>query len=205
MLPVLRTFGLVVVLSFLSACTSVETVNPIGISSGSSVDTRLIGAWRVTVEDKAAEKGDAYVFVLPDKQGGLQAMAIEIRKPTSTDDNGWQTFKVLTGRAGDYTFLNLRGLLDDGATVVEDRQPKDGGYWPIRYRVETDGSVHLFLWDSADAIKDAIASGRLTGSVEGGTVHVTGDGSSVDAFFSEAGERAFPSPFATLVPLGSPQ
>ncbi len=201
MLPLLRVFGFLAALSFLSACTSVETLNPIGVSNGATTDTRLIGAWKVVIEGGKSVEGDAYVFVLPDKRGGLEAVGVQLKKPASTDENGWETFQLITGKAGNYTFLNVRGILEDGVPVAADGQPKDGGYWPFLYRVEADGSVQLFLWESADVIKEAIMSGRISGSLSGETVRVSSDQASLDEFFSEAGARAFPAHFITLTPI----
>ena len=71
----LKRFAVVAALCVLSACTSVTTITPAGGSTGAEPDKSLIGGWKVQLAD-AGTPTEAYVFLMPAKDAGLQAVAV---------------------------------------------------------------------------------------------------------------------------------
>jgi len=206
MLSKLGWFALVVALGVVSACTSVTTVTPAGISTGAEPDSRLIGAWKVQFAE-AGGPAEAYVFLMPGKDAGLQAVAVgwaDIPASSRTAaDSEWWAAEVVTGKAGEHMFVNVRLVLENGELVTQNHVPNPMIYFPLRYRLNDDGSIGLFAWGEAQFIKEAIKTGRISGTVEGANVQITADSVSLDAFLADAGERALQVPFATLLPMGT--
>lgn len=199
----LRAFAFFVAISILGGCTTVTTDHPIGMSGGTQWDARLIGGWKVVPADQKMQP--FYAFFLPRKEGGLQAMIVGWDK-TNPNDSGWETFEILTGKAGDHLVINGRPLLDNGEPAKS--MPAGSGYWPLLYRFEADGTVNMFTWgtgDAIDAIKNAIRTGRITGTIEehgqSSDIRITAEPQSLDAFFDAAAPMLFTELFATLQPI----
>jgi len=205
MRSLVRSFAILITLSLLTACTSVTTNAPIGLSDGASLDTRLLGGWKAELEKGAPD--EIYVFVLPRKKGGLQALVVAWKNDAVTmspNDAEWWSSEIKTGKAGGHLFMNLRPLLKNGELDGDAAKLHEAGYFPLRYRVDADGRIELFIWRDAAAIKEAIRSGRISGTVDGGDVRIKAD-ARVDAFLAESAPVAFDALFATLIPLASSQ
>jgi hypothetical protein len=171
-----------VALAMLAACTTVSTDYAVGISHGSVTDDRLAGSWRLVPKDPNA--GKEYVFVVPRKGGGLQAVVVITE--TDPNDSGWFTVDLVVGKAGDHAVINM-GALSENGEPFKDKVP---GYLPILYRFEADGRLQLF-YPSDDAIKDAIQSGAIAGAVENSNLHITADPGALDAFFAKDSPMLF--------------
>ena len=203
MLAKLGRFILVCALCVVSsACTSVATVTPAGLSSGAEPDISLLGGWKVQFPD-GSKPFEAYVFLMPAKDAGFRAVAVgwddvPASSRTATDSD-WFSAEVVTGKAGEHVFLNIRGLLTNGERIPRN----DLGYFPLRYQHQDDGSVKLFIWGEAETIGEAIKTGRISGTVDHGDVQITADSTSLDSFLADAAEKAFPVHYATLLPLTS--
>lgn len=173
---ILRALALVA-LSMLAACTTVSTQNPIGISHGVVTDNRLVGSWKLVPKDTNDDK--EYVFVMPRKEGGLQA--IVVMTASDPNDSGWFTLNLVVGRAGDHALINMQPILENGEPI---KDPPDG-YLPMLYRFQADGRIQLF-YSSDDAMKEAIQNGSIAGTIEkNGNVRITADPQALDAFYAD--------------------
>src|SRR5262245_21468764 len=195
---VLRAFALLIAVLILSGCAT--TANPIGISGGAQTDVRLIGGWKVVAAADLKDDKEAYVFFLPRKEGGLQAIVVgwnpkEISNP---NESGLETYEVVTGKVGDLTIINARRPPNGEVSNAS------SGYSQLLYRFEADGSLQVSVlssdWDGA--VADAIRSGRIAGTLpKYGAGHATADPQSLDAFFAQVVPMLSAEPAATLRPL----
>jgi hypothetical protein len=181
-------------------------MTPAGVSAGAKPDTGLVGGWKVQFAD-VGSPAESYVFLMSAKDASLRAVAVGWKDvPASSrtaDDAEWWSAEVVTGKAGEHTFLNVRPLLTNGEPVTENGVPNPQVYFPLLYRRQDDGSIGLFAWGEARTISEAIKTGRISGTVNGGNVQITADSASLDAFLADAADSAFQVPYATLLPIGS--
>ena len=136
-----------------------------------------------------SKKDEAYVFVLSRETGGLRGVFL------IPSDNDWFEAEVIAGKAGEHGMLNVRLLTKNGEPLQGG--DKIDGFYPLRYTVGADGSVALFLW-SEDALKAAIQSGRIAGSVDNMAITLTAEPKQLDDFFAAAALDIFLTPYATL-------
>jgi hypothetical protein len=209
---ILRAVWISAALLVLSACDELTTDNPIGISGGDWTDARLIGGWKVTSESPTLKlAGDHFLFILPTTGTQLEAVEVVLNSP-NPEENGWSTYKVVTGRIGEFTFANIRPVLAKGKPVDERGLPENDGYIPFLYRLRSDGGVELFGWSNdtiSEEIAGAIDSGRLTGEPYGhrdpahmtNYVRITANPQILDTFFAGAAPRIFRELGAKAYPL----
>ena len=188
---ILRAFALAL-LSMLAACTSVVTENPIGISNGTVSDLRIVGAWKAMTPENNS-KDEAYVFVLPHEKTPLEGMLVV------QSDRDWWTSDLVLGKAGAHTMINVKVLLKNRVPVSAKDMP--AGYFPLRYVVNADGSIQLFIW-TAETVKNAIESGAIAGTlVSASDIRITAEPKALDTFFAASAATVFAEPFGTLVRL----
>jgi hypothetical protein len=72
----LRALAVSLTLFALASCTTVTTLNPIGIAKGEVMDERLLGAWNFRPSDAAAKNENAFTFVLLRESGGLSGLMV---------------------------------------------------------------------------------------------------------------------------------
>jgi len=194
-----RACILIVCLPIFSACTVLSTENPIGISTATSIDSRLLGGWKLVSAD-SGDTGKNYVFVEPREEGSLHATVISWEPLYILDpmEHYRSTFEIITGRVGEHRFINARPLLERDLPASE--LTLESGYFPILYRLQEDGSVQ-FYGEIEGAIIEAIESDRVSGTAANGNIRLTADPQSLDAFFAEAAPTVFSTLLWTLEPL----
>jgi len=204
----LKSFAAAAVFLMLSGCDTLTTDNPIGVNDATQTDAQLFGTWKMTAPQAKAEpkEGKAYAFLLPRKDGGLNAVLVGWNRDYS--DSGTITLEILTGSAGGFHFLN-------GTSFVEDGKPDSStNYWPALYRFDADGSLRLFKIsdDGLKIVADAVESHRLAGTVTKHSlvsgdkseanatmdIAITADQKSLDAYFAVNAGKIFTDPLYTL-------
>jgi hypothetical protein len=109
---------------------------------------------------------------------------VDVSRPS----DGWVSFRLVPGRAGAYRFANVTG-------VVENSEPNPAafeGYMVWRYEVAGD-SLRVFDLGH-DAVKDAVAAGRIKGRIAGEDVTITAEGEALDGFFARNAATLFEDP-----------
>jgi len=189
------------VTALLAACTNLSTENPIGATAPDALDKRLVGAWKIVESGKEKNKDIGYMFVVPNKNGGLHAVILSVSGEKA--DSGEAEFDFVPGRAGDEHFINAFHVFDNGEPLKDEPD----GYLPYLYRFDANG--RLVVYDHADPglklLADAIGNNRLEGTVIVKTtgkdgqgnpvssteVHITAQADALDAFFAENGKSIF--------------
>jgi hypothetical protein len=158
-----------------AACYPVTTKSPIGATVGFKPDPALFGMWRGQDEDKDAP----FYFAFLKNSDGTMTAVYTSPPPTPDASGDWATYTLQAAAIGGTTFLNAQETLTDG------KAPDDaivGQTVPLLYRIG-QGTLTLYFLDEK-AVKDAIASGKLKGTIdpgENGDVHITEDAAKLDA------------------------
>jgi hypothetical protein len=180
MLTALRVF-VAVLAAVLTACTT--TVNPVGVAAGPVHDDALLGSWKTeTIEN--GQRQTAYLFLVQRGDERVEGVLVDVSRPS----DGWLSFRLVPGRAGPFRFANATG-------VVENSEPKPAsfdGYLVWRYEIAGDT---LRVFDlSHDAVKEAVAAGRIRGRIAGEDVTITAEGEALDTFFARNAATLFQDP-----------
>lgn len=203
--PILLSVALACLL-MLVGCNSIYTDNPIGAGQRMETDARLTGGWKFVIPqgEQKSPGEEAYCFFLPAKEDGFRGILISWsgKKGASSDI----AFEALTGKAGDNWFLNLQHIVADGKPGKDDLP----GYRPYRYRIDADGTLHVFDWSPEGLLKleADIEQGRIKGTVTIGgmgtdgngkpvkttNILITADQQALDAYFAESGAKIFDKP-----------
>ncbi len=202
----IRAFLAAAVMALLAACTNLSTENPIGGTASDALDKRLEGSWKIIEwgKEKAEGKEIGYMFVVPNKTGGLHAVLVALSGDKA--DAGSFEFDFVPGRAGNAFFINAFHVVDNGEPLKDE----PAGYLPYRYSFDAKGN--LLVFDHADAgiklLADAIENNRLEGSVIVKTtgkdaqgnpissteIRITAQPDALDTFFAANGEKVFTEP-----------
>jgi hypothetical protein len=197
-------------LLLLAGCDSISTDKPIGASPETQTDARLIGEWTFVFppDEKMAADERGYGFFLPQKDGGFRGVAVAWSAATK-QDSGDLSFNALTGKAGDFWFLNVQNIANDGKP--DNGQPR--GYRPYLYRIE-DGTLRIFEWspEGLEKLTTDIEQGRLEGTVtvsgrgkdpsgttmKTTTIEISADQKALDAYFAANADKIFTKRTFTL-------
>ena len=166
-----------------SACLPVTTKTPVGATVGFAPDPALVGVWRGS--SNSGEKSDIGFIVLVKNDDGTMTAILP-------EDDRWSTYSVRAATLGGHTFMNVRGLLENGKAADDELA---GQQFPILYSAKGN-KLSLALLDEKK-VAAAIKSGAIAGTIEPGDygdVHITADATSLDKFMqSDAGIALFSS------------
>ena len=98
-------------------------------------------------------------------------------------DDEWTAFNLRTATLGKNHFMNVVETFDNNEPVASDL--KDASF-PVLYKFGKNHTLTLYLLDE-DKTKEAIAAGKLAGTVESGNfgdVKITSDDAALDAFMA---------------------
>ncbi len=172
----------------LAACYPPTTSHPLGTTGGARPDPALSGTWKGINSDGKP----FYLHLLPQSDGTLSAVLVE-SGPKAED---WNVVTATTATLGANRYMNARMLWTNGKP--EGAPP---GTVPVLYRFDAKGALTFALMDE-DAVKAAIAAGRIKGTVEKGQfgdAKITADPKALDAFFaSPAVTKLFADPLFTV-------
>jgi hypothetical protein len=206
-----RLFAAIAFLAILSGCSSIRTDNPVGISGGAQTDSRLVGRWIPLKADgkEVPPTGHSDLFLLPRKDGGYTGVIVGW-DVGPTPDSDVILLNIIVGRAGIEGMLNVQFLSENGKPAED----SDKGYWPMLYRIDGDGRLHVY--DTSDngikLVESAVQSHRLAGTSDEQSygkddsgkddkvihVHITADPKSLDAYFAENASLIFTKPMYTF-------
>jgi hypothetical protein len=177
----------------LSACYPPTTSHPVGTTVGLKNDPALVGLWKSVPPDKTAR--GVYIHFLPLLTGSISAILVETG---DQPDGDWYYVTLTSTKLGANRFVNARMLIGDGTTEASDLAK---GTVPTLYRFNAKGQLLLFMMDE-DAVKAAILSGKIKGTVEKGQMGdavITADPKALDAFLqTPAGLKLFSKPMFVL-------
>ena len=167
-------FGLAALLA--ASCLPVTSKSPVGTTVGLGADPLLLGTWKSTGKD-----APGYFHFLRAENGTLTVLTVMPASPKG--DSEWSRYTATTATLGARHFLNAREVSNNGKAA-------DAGApnIPLLYTVDAAGAVALYLIDEA-AAKDAIAAGRIEGTIEDGdygNAVLTAAPGKLDAFFARA-------------------
>jgi hypothetical protein len=202
------------VTALLAACTNLSTEYPIGATAPDALDKRLLGAWKIVEWGKDNSKDIGYMFVVPNKNGGLHAVILAVGGEKA--DSGEAEFDFVPGHAGEEHFINAFHVIDNGEPLKDEPE----GYLPYLYRFDAKG--RLLIYDHADPglklLADAIDNNRLEGTVTVKTtgkdgqgnpvssteVHITAQADALDAFFAANAKNIFTEKMDTFERIKMP-
>ncbi|MEI9989889.1 MAG: hypothetical protein WDM86_07605 [Rhizomicrobium sp.] len=172
----------------LSACYPPTTGHPLGTTAGIKPDPVLTGTWKGTNSDGKP----FYLHLLQQSDGTLAAVIVE-SGPKAED---WNVVTATTATLGANRYMNARLLWTNGKP-----ENAPAGTVPVLYRLDAKGVLTFSLMDE-DAVKAAIAAGKIKGTVEKGQwgdVTITADPKALDAYFAAPGAaKLFLQPFFTV-------
>ena len=189
---------LVPVVLALVGCLPPATTHPVGTTVGLHPDPTLVGLWRGKMSSSSDDERDSYFHFLPKLDGSITVVLVQAgNKP----DGDWMTASVTSATVGSSHFLNAKithgGDNDDKDDVTQNT-------FPMLYRFDGPRKFTLYFLNE-DAVKDAIKSGAIKGTIDPGTMGdatITADPKALDAFLSsKRGLALFSEPFATLTKM----
>jgi len=164
-----------------TACLPVTTKSPVGSTAGLGVDSALYGTWKgrnADPNDKA--RGYGYFHFIKGKDGALTALMVSA---AGGSDDEWTAFTLRTATLGKNHFINVVETFDNNEPAPSDL--KDTSF-PVLYKFGKNHTLTLYLLDE-DKTKEAIAAGKLQGTIESGSygdVKITSDDAALDAFMA---------------------
>jgi len=164
-----------------AACLPVTTKTPVGSTVGLGTDSALYGTWKgrsPNPNDK--ENSFGYFPFVKGKDGTLSALMVSA---AGGSDDEWTAFNLRTATLGKNHFMNVVETFDNNEPVASDL--KDASF-PVLYKFGKNHTLTLYLLDE-DKTKEAIAAGKLAGTVESGNfgdVKITSDDAALDAFMA---------------------
>lgn len=181
----------------LSACYPPVTRSPVGTTAGLKPDPVLLGTWKGNSSDG---KPSYFHFLL---QNGGTITAIIVESGPKAED--WNYVTLTTATLGANRFMNARMLLSNGIPEGGDPAVQPNGTVPVLYRIDAKGILTMFLMDEK-AVKAAIASGKIKGTVEKGEMGdavITAEPAALDKFLeTPAGLALFVKPFFSAKKVG---
>ena len=179
----------------LSACYPPMSKYPVG-GTAAKPDPVLVGLWKGTPAD-TNERG-VYFHFLPRQDGTITLMMVQAG---NQPDGDWYFATLTTAKLGANHFMNARLILSNGIQEGGDPAVQPAGTVPVLYRIDAKGEMSAFTMDE-DKVKAAIASGKIKGTVEKGTLGdavITADPAALDKFVqSQAGLSLFSKLLFTL-------
>jgi hypothetical protein len=182
----------------LQACLPPATTHPVGTTVGLHNDPALIGLWRGKLADESSGERDVYFHFLP-KLG--DTVTVVMVQAGDKPDGDWMVVSATTTAINANHFLNATLTNTEDKPAGEDIAPNS---FPMLYRFAGPHRLTLYFMDE-DAVKDAIKSGVIRGTVSPGTMGdatITADPKALDAFMtSKRGVALFSKPYATLTKM----
>ena len=168
----------------LAACYPPTTSHPVGTTAGLRPDPLLSGTWTgINADGKPF-----YLHFLQQSDGTLSAVIVE-SGPKAED---WNVVTATTATLGANHYMNARLLWTNGKP-----ENAPAGTVPVLYRLDAKGTLTFALMDE-NAVKAAIAAGKIKGTVEKGQfgdATITVDAKALDAYFAAPGvTRMFAKP-----------
>ncbi|MGA7712850.1 MAG: hypothetical protein WCA81_13180 [Rhizomicrobium sp.] len=166
---------------FAAACLPVTSKTPVGTTTGLGTDTALYGTWKgYSAEDHTL----VYLHVLRPKNNEAIS-AVMVGTGTDKDEGTIMLVELRTAALGDNHFMNVIKFFTKDENGETANALKDASI-PLLYRFGKNHSLTLYLLDE-DKTKEAIAAGKLQGTVESGNfgdVKITSDAAALDAFMA---------------------
>jgi hypothetical protein len=223
-----RALAAILICVVLPSCSSITTVNPVGISRGMQQDARLAGVWKIVeakgkpVPHTANEK--AYLIFIPETTGEYSAVfsnwGIGDPKPSTL------ILDLIVGRIADQTLFNARLLGEISkpgqlqATMSRSDELKAAGevgangFWLFKYRIAGDGRIRIYAMsdEGFKIIQRAIEGHQLEGTVkktmvmkndhgpssEEVQVRITATPAALDIYFANKLTSIFTAPMYTF-------
>ena len=189
MRPIRIAFALCLAL-LVAACLPVTSTSPVGSTAGFKSDPTLTGIWKGKPKD--ADNSTYFVF-LPGDDETINTLMFS----TEPGDSGWMALTLQTSQLGSLHFISAKIVSQDGKPSDD---PASKNTIPMLYSF-SNGKISLYLVDE-DAVKAAINTGKLEGTIEPGScgdVVITASPEKLDKFMQSADGRAlFKEPFAIL-------
>jgi hypothetical protein len=160
----------------LAGCTTITTKYPIGTTTGLGADKAILGSWSGTLRDSQTR---VIAHFIAAQEAGIAAILIT-REGGNNENTGAGVFMLRTATLGGNHFANAYKQLngDDFQSLKFDDM-----HMPVLYRVGSDGTLSLSLLNEQKT-KDAIAAGKLTGTIGSGTIDITSEPQVLDAFMA---------------------
>ena len=180
---------------FVAACLPVSSKTPVGTTSGLGNDAALYGTWKgYSAEDHTP----VYLHVLRSKNDEAIS-AVMVGTGSDKDAGTIMLVELRTAALGDNRFMNVIKFFTKDENGETANSLKDASI-PLLYRFGKNHSLTLYLLDE-DKTKEAIAAGKLQGSVESGNfgdVKITSDAAALDAFMATPEAAKLFKPFVVL-------
>ena len=172
----------------LAACYPPLTSHLVGTTAGLKPDPVLTGTWKGTNSDGKP----FYMHFLQQSDGTVSTVIVE-SGPKAED---WNVVTGTTATLGANHYMNARLLWTNGKP-----ENAPAGTVPVLYRLDAKGALTFSLMDE-NAVKAAIAAGKIKGTVEKGQLGdatITADVKWLDAYFSTPGAaKMFAAPMFTV-------
>jgi hypothetical protein len=188
---IVRLLSVICVGLLAAACLPVTATAPLGSTTTMAPDPALTGMWKGHPQN---ETGAIYFTFLPQSDGSITAVDVM----PDGKDAGWGVFSLQTATLGQYHYMNVHDVSENGKTADSDTPPKN---IPALYRINGDGALVIYLLDE-DRVEAAIKANKLAGTIGTGQyadVVITAPASDLDAFMATADGRAlFDKPLIIL-------
>lgn len=178
-----------------AACLPVSSKTPIGTTAGLGSDAALYGTWKGY---SAEDHSPVYLHILRSKSGEA-TQAVLVGTGTDKEDGSIMLVELRTATLGDNHYMNVMTFFTKDQNGETANSLKDASV-PLLYRFGKNHSLTLYLLDE-DKTKEAIAAGKLQGSVESGNfgdVKITSDAAALDAFMATPEAAKLFKPFVVL-------
>ena len=147
----------------LSACLP-DSINPLGDPQTAAPDPRLVGNWSGTMNDEPA------TLAVTAGEGAMLDFRVVTRDSEGKEE--WVKLSGFPAALKDRTYINVK-FVEEADKVYD---PKEENFYVCRYVLSDDGT--LTVWTMAEQpVVDAIADGRINGSVDGSkenrNIHIT--------------------------------
>ena len=147
----------------LSACLP-DSINPLGDPKTAAPDPRLIGNWSGTMNDEPA------TLAVTAGEGAMLDFRVVTRDAEGKEE--WVKLGGFPAALKNRTYINVK-FIEEADKVYD---PNEQNFYVCRYVLSDDGT--LTVWTMAEQpVVDAIAAGRINGSVDGSdenrTIHIT--------------------------------
>ncbi len=176
-----------------TACLPVTSKIPVGSTVGFKPDRNLLGVWKGRGQD---DEAPSYIHFLGKDDGGMVALIVS--PPHKENLGEWSQYNLRAVTLNGNHYVNAQEVSNDGEAS---KGPLADRNVLLLYRTDKRGKVILYMMDEK-AVAAAIKAGEIAGDVEpgqDGDVHITADGTALDAFMRTPKAAAlFSKPLVTL-------
>lgn len=173
----------------LSACLP-DSINPLGDPQSAAPDPRLVGNWSGTMNDEPA------TLAVTAGEGAKLDFRVVTQGAEGKED--WVKLSGFPATLKNQTYINVK-FIEETDKVYD---PGEQNYYVCRYVLTDDGT--LTVWTMAEQpVVDAIAAGRINGSVDGSkenrNIHITDSNVVLADFLGSANlDHLFSNKFAVF-------